>query len=565
MGRHYSTTAKRTSPRSPVMLLSALVVLVLVGGFVFYVVRDRLFQADCDTITTLNVTTAPDLAPVVDQVGRRVIEEDPADCYEVRVTSRDSASATESLALAGSDTPDVWIPESTVWLNRAQDKGAWSAPIDATSVASSPVVLALTDEVAKLLGWPESAPMWTEALTAESVRNARVGFPDPVRDPVGLTALIGLREVAKTAPDPGAAAAAHIRKLHANSVPQLSDLYAKLPGGGGSGDPFAIFPTSETALVRHNVKSVGTELVAVYPSPALPALDFPYAVLPRTPEREREVARKFLAKLIGPESATTFGDAGFRTPDGKVLRDRSVGRRLSNAPVERVPVPSVAEIDQLLSEWAKVNLSGRMLALLDVSGSMGLPVPGTPFDRMTITLKAAEAGLSLLEPTTKFGLWLFSTDLDGDKDYRELLPVAPIAEHVAAGALDKLRAIKAVKGGATGLYDTILAAYGASHQNWEPGRLNNVVVLTDGKNDNASGLTLEQLIAELAKLQDPRRPLPIVGIGIGPDVDPAELQAISTAAGGAAFIAADPTKITDVFYSALGTLLCLPPKCTPTP
>ena len=73
------------------------------------------------------------------------------------------------------------------------------------------------------------------------------------------------------------------------------------------------------------------------------------------------------------------------------------------------------------------------------------------------------------------------------------------------------------------------------------------------------------MLSELGKLQDPRRPILIVGIGIGPDIDAGELQAISGASGGQAFTTDDPTKIGQIFYQALSKVLCQPPKCAAKP
>ena len=123
--------------------------------------------------------------------------------------------------------------------------------------------------------------------------------------------------------------------------------------------------------------------------------------------------------------------------------------------------------------------------------------------------------------------------------------------------------MQAIPNGATGLYDSTLAAYQSARQNFEPGRINTVIVLTDGRNEDANSISREALLSELAKLQDPRRPIRIVGIGIGPDIDVGELQAIAGATGGQAFTTPDPTKIGDIFYSALSKLLCQPPECKP--
>jgi hypothetical protein len=227
-----------------------------------------------------------------------------------------------------------------------------------------------------------------------------------------------------------------------------------------------------------------------------------------------------------------------------------------------VPLPQTAEVDSVLQQWAGANLSSRVQVLIDVSGSMNALVPGTSKSRMDITLAAAERGMGLFKPTTLLRISTFSTKLDGDKDYREILPMAPAREQLAGGALSKLRAIRATPNGQTGLYDSVLAAYRAARKEWEPGRLNLVVLMTDGRNEDPQGIDRPTLLAELGKLRDPRRPLSIVAIGIGPDVDRAELDQLAGASGGKAFVAEDPSKITDVFYGALSKLACVPPSCS---
>ncbi len=522
------------------MALSVLLVVALVGWFTFDVLRDQLRVAGCSSSTVLAVIAAPDIAPTITQLGRRVSEEDSSDCYKVKVTSRESADVAEALAVSdGTERPDVWIPESTLSLERAQDASAWNVPVTGTSIASSPVVLAVAETIAYQLGWPNEILSWDQligpAAGAESgVKAPVVGLPDPARDPVGVAALLGLQALIQGAADPDTAGIAAMRKLSANTVTEQAELFARLPGAAGADDPLAAFPASEHAVLRHNVKQLSTRLVAAYADPdadpTVPSLDYPYVVLPDTPAPQRAAGEKFLDRLLDRESSDLFADAGFRTPDGKVLRDRSRDQRTTATPItsER---PGPGEVEQVLNTWAGVNLSGRLQVLLDVSGSMDEQVPGTAQSRMAITIQAAAAGIGLFKPTTKLGLWLFATGLDGNKPYKQLLPVRPVSEQLARGGLNALRAVRAAPNGNTALYDTILAAYQDSRRNWEPGRINTVVVLTDGKDDNASDLTRAQLRTELRKLQDPRRPLKLIGIGIGPDADRAELSAITEATG----------------------------------
>ena len=565
MGRHYPEGQR--PKRSSTLVVGMLLVVVLVGWFTFDVLRDKINSAGCDSDTVVTVAAAPDIAPVVTQLGRRASAEGGDGCYQVRVSSRESAEVAESVVVSdGAERPDVWIPESRLALRRGQEAGAWNTPVTGTSIASSPVVLAVAEAQASKLGWPDKPLTWDQVIGPGSASDKgalTVGFPDPVRESVGAATLFGLQGLLKKAPKSASAVA--LRALSANTVPKRSELADRLPGGSNSGKPLGAFPASEHDVLGHNLDQ-GSPLVAVYPEPSIesvvPTLDYPYVVLPEIPDDERAAAKKFLARLFEKASREKLGDAGFRTPDGKALYDRPRDERTTADVITATVTPKAPEVEGVLNAWAAINLAGRLQVLLDVSGSMNEQVPGTGKTRMQTTIEAAVAGTKLFSPVTKFGVWLYSTHLDGDRDYRELLPVKPLGEHLANGGVDKLRTVQAQTAN-TALYDAMLAAYRDGTQNWEAGRINTVVVMTDGQDDNDSDITRDQLRTELRKLHNPRRPLRLIGIGIGPDVDAAELTALTKVTGGQAFVAPDPTKIGDVFYSALSLMLCQPPTCQP--
>jgi hypothetical protein len=548
----------RSARTRDVVVLSVLLVVALVGWGTYDFLAGRIGASGCDNGPTLNVTASPDVAPVVARVARRVRA--AGSCYEVRVAEEESVLTAESLVSGGAKRPDVWLPESTVWLRRAQARGAWDVPVSGTSVASSPVVLAVTEAAATGLGWPSARPTWRRVLDAPLA----VGMPDPAREPAGVSLLFGVRALRGTAPDPAAAVTTELRALSRDTVPTVADLFTRLPGAASGKKPFDAVPLSENAVLRHNAGQDDPPLVAAYPDQAVPGYDYPYVVLPETRDDRRAAAAEFLTALLAPSTGDALADAGLRAPDGEPGRD--TGRDTDTAhtsPARMAPValPPDDQVDQLLNEWSGVNLSGRVQVLLDVSGSMAQSVPGTGRTRMTVTLQAAELGIGLMKPTTKLSVWLFSTRLDGDRDFRELLPMAPIGDQLAAGAFQELRAVEAIPNGGTGLYDSTLAAYRSARQNFEPGRINTVVVLTDGRNEDPDSISRAALLAELAKLQDPRRPIPVIGIGIGPDIDVAELRAIAGATGGQGFTTPDPARIGDIFYTALSKLLCQPPEC----
>ena len=86
------------------------------------------------------------------------------------------------------------------------------------------------------------------------------------------------------------------------------------------------------------------------------------------------------------------------------------------------------------------------------------------------------------------------------------------------------------------------------------GRVNSVILFTDGVNENDEGISQTTLVNRLKQLNDPKRPVRVVIIGIGPEVNQKELETIvkPTAAGGV-FIAPDPAKISEIFLEAIAT------------
>jgi len=73
--------------------------------------------------------------------------------------------------------------------------------------------------------------------------------------------------------------------------------------------------------------------------------------------------------------------------------------------------------------------------------------------------------------------------------------------------------------GDTGLYDTTLAAVKRMRSTYDPTMINSVLVITDGANDNPSGITLDSLLAQLKAGNDPSKPVPVIMVGLGPDTD----------------------------------------------
>ncbi|GHF76258.1 hypothetical protein GCM10017566_57800 [Amycolatopsis bartoniae] len=552
VGRHVPATGRR---RAPTVLAATAAVLVL--GTAGWVVLDRVTEdPGCVREDVVRVAVAPEVAAAVDRIGRDVAD---GQCFRFEVEERDPAAVASSLAVAdGTRRPDIWIPDSTLRLRRAKAAGAADVPSSGSSIANSPVVFAMTEEAAKSLGWPGNQPAWPQLLTS----SVSLGLPDPAADPVGVSALLG---IAEALPAPSESAAA-LRKLAPNTLPGLDDLYARLPGAGSSKQPISAFPASETSVLRYNarngVAATPAQLVAAYPPQPVPSLDYPFTVLGNAGDAQQAAAAKLLRALLDPTGQAALADVGVRTPDGRMLFGHFADTHVSARTQPLAPLPADDVLDQVLNQWAKVNTSSRARVLIDISGSMNAVVPGSGSrTRMQLTADAAARALDLFKPTSETSTWVFATNLDGDRDYREVLPMLPVGTQLANGAAQLLRNLQATPDGQTGLYDTVLAAYQQARADWQPGRLNLVILMTDGRNEDPHGISRDDLLDQLRRLQDPKRPLPVIGIGLGPDIDLPELDAIAGVTGGRTFVAPDPAKIADVFYGALAGLSCPTAGC----
>jgi Ca-activated chloride channel family protein len=110
----------------------------------------------------------------------------------------------------------------------------------------------------------------------------------------------------------------------------------------------------------------------------------------------------------------------------------------------------------------------------------------------------------------------------------------------------------------TGLYDTALAATRRVRAGWQPGRVNSVLLLTDGMNEDDQGIGLAELLRRLRAENDPRRPVPLITIAYGAQSPVGALRAMSEATGGASYVARDPRQVQQVFLEAIQQRACRP-------
>ncbi|MEU6021596.1 substrate-binding domain-containing protein [Micromonospora sp. NPDC048871] len=558
------------------------VLVVTAGGWVGY---RQLAGPDCAGKIELSVAVSTELAPAVDAAATEWEQNGAAvdgTCIDVTVAAADAVevaavvAAKHGATLAGvgqasgtAVSPDVWIPDSSTWLLRLQTGGAAAfAPGNGASVASSPVVVAMPEPTAERLGWPQEEIGWTELLTrVNSDRPLKTGIVEPTRDAAGLSGLLSLMTAASSA---GGATAEQdrigaLRALASGASALRQDLLAKFPTAPDAttlASALGAAALSEENVIRYNAKKPPVPLAALYLKPSPLPLDYPYAVLPGIEPAKASAARVLFEVLTTPSFKDRLAAQGLRGPDGNwgsgfqppqgAPSPASGDSSAAPPPQGGIAAGGLAPdaVERAVSSWSIATLSGRMLCIIDVSGSMKKAVPtANGATRQQVTAEAARRGLNLFDDSWSIGLWVFSTNLDGARDYREVVPTGPLSRQ--RSSLERSLDTITSSSGDTGLYDTLLAAYQNVQQNWEPGKVNSIVLFTDGKNEDADGVSQRQLLAELKRIKDPDQPIQVIIIGIGTEVSKAELDTIAQSAGGGAFIAADPTKIGDIFLRAI--------------
>jgi Ca-activated chloride channel homolog len=576
-GRHRRTSGPRTGLRAFAVTLA--VIVVLAGALFGY--RQLTSGSDtasgCGDPLRLSVAVTPELAPVVMATATEWTRSRPTvgnRCIVVDLVSAESSeiaaaiAARANLALSGvgnaggqAKVPQVWIPDSSSWLQRLRAVGPDLTPASGQSIAKSPVVLGVPQPVAtSAFGWPANKLTWADLVKRMNTGpGMRAGIVEPTRDSAGLAGLVSISVAANAVGGSNGAqvTAATLRGLVIGRSTVREDLLQRFPKAA---DPASLAngiqaaPLSEQTVNAFNAKSPPVPLVSVYAEPAPPALDYPYTILPGVDADRSAAATRLRAALTGPALRDRLGAAGLRAADG------STGKAFPaapGAPVGGGQGGASAEqpiVDKILTTWGAMTAPARTLAVFDVSGSMLRPVPTAGnATRMAVLLDAAKRGLSLFDDTWSLGLWLFSTELDGPKDYQQVIPIGPLSSQ-RQQIVDALGKVKPKPLGDTGLYDTIFAGYQALQDGWQQGMVNTLIVMTDGENDDPKGgLSLEQLVAEIGKIKDPKRPVRILLITIGPDAKPELLKPITDLSSGGVFSAPDPAKISDIFLQAITT------------
>jgi Ca-activated chloride channel family protein len=529
-------------------------------------------------------------------------------CVRVTVTSKASGAAMTALARGWNETtdgprPDVWTPASTGWVTLLQQRSLASdrpkllpASTDLSALphlAASPLVIAMPKRMAQALGWPDKKLGWSDLLTLARDRTGwgryhhpewgafKLGKTNPNFSTSGLNATIGawfaatglssdLTDKDLASPKARAFVAGleqSIVHYGDTTLTFLSNLQRADDQGAGLTYISAVAveeksvwdynqgnPAGDPATLGRHAKPK-EPLVAIYPKEGTLLSDHPWAVLsaPWVDNAKRAAAADFLAQLQGRADQAQFQRFAFRDfhdqPGGLITEGNGL---LPKQPASLLGPPAPVVLDHVLQSWNALRKRANVLLVIDTSGSMAEVVPGTGKSKLELAKQAALGSLADFAGDDRVGLWMFSRQLDGDRDYRELVPVGPMNQQVnGPRRRDALQtAIRDLPpGGGTGLYDTALAAFQFVRGHQSASDINAVVLLTDGQNQD-NGISLEELLPQLRSEQGDLS-VRLFTIAYGRDADLGVLRQIAEATNAAAYDSSDPTSIDQVFTAVV--------------
>lgn len=550
MGKHSSAVTRSNNNNRRSVYITAVGLLVLSLGAVFVV---RSFGSEsgadgflggsksCDDPAQIQLSTTPEMQSSLEAAAKSLASKggkDGTPCLQFTISAAPSAKVAQDVAGGSDNRPDLWVPDSSLWVAKADD-GQSVPTIVVPSIATSPLVL-----VGRSANFADTSS-WLGSLSGTGLEPALL---DPLNTSPGALALLAIQsERQKTS-----ASDSQVNNLIVPLAQRLGSMakpYTDVNtvfGRAAADGSAVVVPASEQSFVKYQEEHPEAQLKAIVPATGTLYLDYPIAVTAKSDTDQATSAANALAgEMLSDAYGQARDDAGFR--DGQ-MSALSGGRGVGDASQLAKPTPDA--ITKTLLNWTRLSLSTHSLAVIDISGSMGDKVGAKT--RMQLTIEAATGGLSLFPPSASLGLWTFSTKIGSDgSDYKELVPIAPLSERQRARIVGQLKIQHPVPNGGTGLYDTAIAAVRAVRSHYDSTAVNSILLFTDGKNDDPGSPTLQQTVKTLEGLTDPAKPVRIIALGMGPDANPDELRTLAAATGGLSYVARNPGDLRQVFIDAL--------------
>lgn len=526
-------------------------------------------------------------------------------CTFVRIQRKSSGVGATALA-AGWQNEAVDGPRPTIWSPAAKSWGAVlnyrleragqppMAPADAKPFMLTPLVLAMPKPMAEALGWP----------------NTPIGYADLIalsQDPAGWASKgheeWGKFKFGKTNPNFSTSAlSATIAQYYAATGKQsdlsLEDLndpeveefsravesavvhygditltflnnWFRNDARGTSLTYVSAVAVEEKSVIDYNrgnpdgitdpgerPRKPRVPLVAIYPKEGTLFSDNPFFVLdaPWVGAAQKEGARAFERFVQQPANQRKVLEFGFRPGNPSVAVGPPIVAANGVDPKQpqtelRVPTPEV--LAGVIDKWAEHRKSARVLLVMDVSGSMGDPATDDS-TKLDLAKQAAIDALGQFKDEDEVGLRVFSSEIGPSEhpDYVDLVPIGPIGTNRET-IRSKIRNL--VPTNATPLYTVARDSHKQLREGYDPARINAVLLLTDGRNEDDRNNDLEGTLSVLRQGSEGQgtSPVRMFAIAYGEGADLNVLERMADATNAKAYDASDPATIDNVFTNVV--------------
>jgi Ca-activated chloride channel family protein len=530
------------------------------------------------------------------------------ECVFARVQGKASGGAAQLLASTwDEDTegprPVIWSPAASSWgaiLNqRLDDAGQPSmAADDFTSFMLTPLVIAMPRPMAEALGWPDEPLGYADILALSQDPEGwaarghpewgafRLGKTNPNFSTSGLSALIAQAYAANgktsglSVEDLDKPTTQDFARGVESAVVHYGDITMTFMNNwfraDQRGNPFgyvsAVAVEEKTVIDYNNgdpdgILQEGEEprpprvpLVAIYPEEGTLYSDNPLFVLDAewVDEDEAAGAELFVDFVQEPANQEKVLDFGFRPGNPDVVVGAPIDREHGvdpDQPQTLLDVPSPGVLARLLDDWQDQRKPARVLLLMDVSGSMGdVADPSTGATKLDLAKQATIDALDDFNDDDEVGLRVFTTDLAGGQDVLTLVEPGRVGD-VKESLRTRLRDLVPLNG--TPLYRATRSAYEDQLATYDPSRINAVVLLSDGVNDDGEPDDdrdeLEDLLQLLSRESEGQQgqAVRVFPISYGEGADLSTLRRIAEASQAAVYDSSDPRSIAKVFVAVV--------------
>jgi len=558
--------------------------------------------------TVVDVATSPEKLALLTELAAEFNEDEiDGKCVDVKVTRKASGGGAQLLAdgwpdpEANGPQPVIWTPAASSWgavvNQRLADKGQPPVvPSDAKSFMLTPLVIAMPRPMATALGWPNTAIGYSDllALANDPQGWAAKGHPEWGAFKLGKTNPNFSTSALSATIAQYYAATGKVRDLSLEDVnnPQveaaqrgvesavvhygdttltfLNNLYRADSRGVGLTYVSAV-AVEEKSVIDYNTgnpdgildpgekpRPPRTPLVAIYPKEGTLFSDNPLFVLdaPWVSAEERKAAQAFSTFVQKPENQRKVLTFGFRPGNPAVPLGAPVNAANGVDPAQpqtTLGLPSPAVLVRLVEKWGELRKGARVLLVIDVSGSMGDDA-GNGESKLDLAKRAAIIALDQFKADDLVGLRVFSTQISrqAPQDYVDLVPIAPISQN-RERLIRQIDSLVPTNG--TPLYTAAGASFDDMKKGFDASRINAVLLLTDGQNEDPNNEDLDGLIRKLRSGSEGAAggasTVRLFTIAYGQDSDLPVLKRIAEASSGASYDAKDPTTINQVFTAVV--------------